>query len=310
MEVHYISLESEVEKKFFNLAIGNFDGVHLGHQKIIRDLVNDANEQKRPSAILSFEPHPRQFFSRDLDRYQIIGTEIKQKILSDLGINNLFFLKFDQLIANLSPTDFIKRIIIDKLQINKLVVGYDFHFGKNREGDVIMLRDYATIHGFELEVVDPIKETSINEVFSSSAIRQAIKDGYIKKANMMLGYEWTMEGEVIHGNKRAREMNFPTANLLPHDQIYPMKGVYAVNIVINQNKFNGIANFGERPTVDGNKLLLEVHIFNFNEDIYGKHLTVEFLTFIRGEQKFDNFSLLVEQIKKDIQISKDYHLSN
>ena len=309
MEIHYIDLESEIEKKFFHLAIGNFDGVHLGHQKIIRGLVYDAVEKKNPSAILSFDPHPRQFFSRDLDRYQIIGLGKKKKILSDLGINNLFFLKFNELIANLSPTDFIKKILIDKLQIRKLSVGYDFHFGKNREGDVVLLQDYATIHGFDLDVVDPIKDTSKNEIFSSSAIRKAIKDGFIEKANMMLGSVWTMEGEVIHGDKRARKMNFPTANLLPHDQIYPNKGVYAVNIMINQNKFNGIANFGERPTVDGKKLLLEVHLFDFNENIYGKHLTVQFLTFIRGEKKFDTFSLLVEQIKKDIQISKNYHLN-
>tara|TARA_B110000116_G_scaffold195506_1_gene170318 strand:- start:38 stop:970 length:933 start_codon:yes stop_codon:yes gene_type:complete len=309
MEVHYIDLESEVEKKFFHLAIGNFDGIHLGHQKIIRGVVTNAEEQKKPSAILSFDPHPRQFFSRDLDRYQIIGLEKKKKILSNLGINDLFYLKFNELIANLSPTDFITKILIDKLKIRKLTVGYDFHFGKNREGDVILLKDYATIHGFELDIIDPIKDILEKEVFSSSAIRKAIKNGFIEKANMMLGSAWTMEGEVIHGDKKAREMNFPTANLLPHDLIYPMKGVYAVKTILNQNKFNGIANFGERPTVDGKKLLLEVHLFDFNEDIYGKHLTVEFLTFIRGEKKFDSFSLLVEQIKRDIQISKDYHQS-
>ena len=309
MKVHYINLESEVKKNSFHLAIGNFDGVHLGHQKIIRGVVANAENQQKPSAILSFDPHPRQFFSRDLDRYQIISQERKNNILSDLGINDLFYLKFDASIANLSPTDFVKKILINKLKIRKLTVGYDFHFGKNREGNIILLKDYATIHGFELDIIEPIKDTSANEVFSSSAIRQAIKDGFVEKANMMLGLAWTMEGEVIHGDKRAREMNFPTANLLPHNLIYPMKGVYAVNIRFNQNKFNGIANFGERPTVNGKKLLLEVHLFDFNEDIYGKHLTVEFLTFIRGEKKFDTFSLLVEQIKKDIQITKEYHLS-
>ena len=309
MKVHHINLESEVKKNFFHLAIGNFDGVHLGHQKIIKGVVASAKNQEKPSAILSFDPHPRQFFSRDLDRYQIISQERKNNILSDLGINDLFYLKFDASIANLSPTDFVKKILINKLKIRKLTVGYDFHFGKNREGNIILLKDYATIHGFELDIIEPIKDTSANEVFSSSAIRQAIKDGFVEKANMMLGLAWTMEGEVIHGDKRAREMNFPTANLLPHNLIYPMKGVYAVNIRFNQNKFNGIANFGERPTVNGKKLLLEVHLFDFNEDIYGKHLTVEFLTFIRGEKKFDNFSLLVEQIKKDIQIAQDYHLN-
>ena len=309
MEVQYIDLESEVEKKFFHLAIGNFDGVHLGHQQIIKGLINNAVAQNKPSAILSFDPHPRQFFSRDLDRYQIIGLEKKKKILNDLGIDYLFYLKFDESISNLSPTDFIKKILLDKLKIRKLTVGYDFHFGKNREGDVILLKDYAAIHGFELNIIDPIKDTLQKEVFSSSAIREAIKDGFIEKANMMLGSIWTMEGKVIHGDKKARQMNFPTANLLPHDLIYPMKGVYAVKSVINKNKFDGIANFGERPTVDGEKILLEVHLFDFNEDIYGKHLTVEFLTFIRGEKKFDTFPLLIEQIKKDIQISKDYHLS-
>jgi len=309
MEVHYINLETEVEKKSFHLAIGNFDGVHLGHQQIIKNLVDNAAEQNKFSAILSFDPHPRQFFSRDLDRYQIIGMKQKQNFLSDLGVDNLFFLKFNESIANLSPNDFITKIIVHQLQVRKLVVGYDFHFGKNREGDAALLKEYATIHGFNLEVIDPIKDSSRNEVFSSSTIRESLKGGIIEKANMMLGRSWTMEGEVVHGDKRAREMNFPTANLLPHDQIYPLKGVYAVNILINQNKFEGIANFGERPTIDGKKLLLEVHLFDFDQDIYGKHLTVEFLTFIRGEKKFDSFSLLVQQIKKDIQVAKNYHQS-
>jgi len=309
MDVHYINLESKVVKKYFHLAIGNFDGVHLGHQQIIKDLVSNAAKQKKPSAILSFDPHPRQFFSRDLDRYQIIGIKKKQKILSKFNIDDLFFLKFDESIANLSPKDFITKIIVHQLQVRKLVVGYDFRFGKNREGDVDLLKDYSTIHGFDLKIIAQIKDNSNNEVFSSSAIREAIKDGNMEKANMILGRSWSMEGKVVHGDERAREMNFPTANILPHNQIYPLQGVYSVNILIDKTKFTGIANFGERPTVDGKKLLLEVHFFDFDEDIYGKHLTVEFLTFIRGEKKFNTFSLLVEQIKKDIQIAKDYHQS-
>jgi riboflavin kinase / FMN adenylyltransferase len=310
MDVHYINLDSNILKKSFHLAIGNFDGVHLGHQKIIKDLVSNAIQEKKSSAILSFDPHPRQFFSRDLDRYQIIGMKKKEEILSSLGLEDLFFLKFNESIANLSPNDFITKIIIDQLQVRKLIVGYDFRFGKNREGDVDLLKDYSNIHGFDLQIIDPITDNLKNEVFSSSAIRDAIKIGNMAKAKMMLGTPWTMEGIVIHGDKRARKMNFPTANILPHDQIYPMYGVYSVKIIINQNKYNGIVNFGERPTVNGKKLLLEAHLFDFDEDIYGKHLTVEFLTFIRGEKKFDNFSLLVEQIKKDIQIAKHYHLKN
>jgi len=310
MEINEISLETKIEKKFFYLAIGNFDGIHLGHQEIIKKLVSEANKENKPSAILSFNPHPRQFFSRNLDRYQIIGEKKKHKLLKDLGINYLFSLKFDQSIANLLPSDFISQIILQKLQVRKLFVGYDFRFGKDREGDTSILKNYSIIHGFDLLVIEPIKNILNTEIYSSSSIREAIKNGNIKKANTMLGYLWTMEGKVIHGDKKAREINFPTANLLPHEQIYPLKGVYAVNVRINERFYNGIANFGERPTVDGKKLLLEVHIFDFHQDIYGNHLTVEFLTFIRGEKKFDNFALLADQINKDIKIAKEYHLNN
>ena len=310
MKIHQIDLASKVEKNFFYLAIGNFDGVHLGHQKIIKQLISESHIENKPAAILSFEPHPRQYFSHDLDRYQIIGEEKKNKILASLGIDDLFYLKFDISIAELSAADFIKKIILQKLQVRKLFVGYDFKFGKKREGDTLLLKDYASIHGFDLSVIDPIKDSFNSEAYSSSSIREAIKNGNIEKANRLLGHQWSMDGEVVHGDKKARQMNFPTANLLPHAQIYPLKGVYVINAVINKSKYKGIANFGERPTVSGKKLLLEVHLFNFNKDIYGNHLTVQFLTFIRGEKKFDSFALLANQIKKDILIAKDYHLNN
>ena len=308
MKVHNINLNSEVNEKLFHLAIGNFDGVHLGHQKIIKHLVSEASRNNRSSAILSFHPHPRQFFSRNLDRYQIIGLRKKQQLLKDLGITDLFSLHFDQSIADLSPADFINKIIVQKLQVEKLIVGYDFRFGKNREGNTLVLKDHANIHGFGLEIMEPIKNDLNKEVYSSTAIRKAIRIGDMKKAKLILGYSWSMEGKVIHGDRIARDMGFPTANLSPHEQIYPLKGVYAVQALLNDKIIKGIANFGERPTVNGSKLLLEVHLFDFDEDIYGKQLTVEFLTFIRGENKFDNFALLVEQIKKDIQVAKDYHL--
>ena len=309
MKVHYINLETQVTEKLLHLAIGNFDGIHLGHQQIIKKLVRDALKADKCSAILSFQPHPRQYFSKDLDPYQIIGERKKKQILKNLGIKDLFLLHFDSSIANLSPSDFITKIIVKQLQVAKLIVGYDFRFGKNREGDTAMLKNYANIHGFDLEIIEPIEDNLIGQVYSSSAIREAIKGGKMEKANKMLGHLWTMEGEVIHGDKRARDMKFPTANILPHEEIYPLKGVYAVKTSINMMNYNGIANFGDRPTIDGTKLLLEVNLFDFNEDIYGKNLTVEFLTFIRGEKKFDSFPLLVEQIKKDIQIAKNYHLN-
>lgn len=309
MKIYNINLDTKINEKLFHLAIGNFDGIHLGHKAIISKLIEDAKKNNKPSAILSFNPHPRQFFSRQSDQYQIISEKHKQNILERLGIDYYFSLSFDQSIANLSPSEFIEKIVVNKLKINKLVVGYDFHFGKNRKGDTILLKDYSAIHGFLLEVIEPIKEDNTKEIYSSSVIRSAIGSGNIEKANLMLGYTWIMEGTVIHGDKRAREMNFPTANLLPHEQVYPAKGVYAIQTLINNQQYKGIANFGERPTVGGKKLLFEVHLFDFDKDIYGKDLTVEFLTFIRGEKKFDSFALLTEQIKKDIQTAKDYHLN-
>ena len=309
MKIHNINLNTHINEKLFHLAIGNFDGVHLGHQQIITSLVKYAKKNNKPSAILSFDPHPRQFFSRELDCYQIISEFKKQELLKSLQIKHYFALCFDESISNLSPRDFIKLIIVDKLKVEKLIVGYDFHFGKNREGNIDLLKDFSTMHGFLLEVVEPIGENKNMSIYSSTKIRENIRIGKIDKANLMLGRNWSMQGQVIHGNKKAREINFPTANILPHDQIYPAKGVYAINALLNNKIVNGIANFGERPTINGSKLLLEAHLFNFNEDIYGKDLTVEFLTFIRGEKKFDSFALLAQQIKQDIETVKSYHMN-
>ena len=308
MEIRNISLQSKVDVKLFHLAIGNFDGVHLGHQQIIKTLVNNAKKNDKHTAILSFNPHPRRFFSKDLDRYQIISEDHKKHLLKDLGIDYYFSLHFDQTIANLSPSEFIEKIIVQQLHVDKLIVGYDFRFGKNREGDIVLLQDHAAIHGFALEIIEPIKDAASAEVYSSTGIRKALQSGDVEKANSMLGRAWTMTGKVVHGDKRAGKMNFPTANILPHSQVYPKKGVYAIHAIMDEDLLKGIANFGERPTVDGKKLLLEVNLFDFDRDIYGKQLTVKFLRFIREEKKFDTISVLKDQITEDIHIAKNYHL--
>ena len=247
MRIHNINLRSKVNKKLFHLAVGNFDGVHIGHQKIIKKLVSDASQDNKSSAVLSFNPHPRQFFSKNLDRYQIIGLEKKQQLLKDLGVTDLFSLHFDQSIANLSPSDFIDKIIVQKLQVKKLVVGYDFRFGKNREGDTLLLRDHASIHGFSLEIIEPIQNDFNQEVYSSTAIREAIRVGDVKKAKSILGYSWTMEGEVVPGDKMARGMGFPTANISPHEQIYPLKGVYVVQILLNDKMIKDTSPVNKIP---------------------------------------------------------------
>ncbi len=309
MKIKNINIHSKVEEGLFHLAIGNFDGVHLGHQQIISTLVKVANEQNKLPAILSFNPHPKQFFSKQLNFYQILSEEKKQSIFKRLGIKHYFSLNFDETIAELSPSDFVSEIIVKKLKVEKLIVGYDFHFGKKRKGNTALLLNYAKIFGFTIDIIQPIYEKKSNEIFSSTIIREAIRNGDMEKAKTIMGRFWSMSGEVLSGDKKAREMNFPTANILPHKQIHPQKGVYVVKVKFNGKYINGIANFGDRPTVDGNRLLLEVHLFDFNQDIYGNYLTVEFLTFIREEKKFDSFAKLAEQIKKDTQIAKNYHLS-
>ena len=307
MQIHNIQLDSKTSVANINLAIGNFDGVHLGHQKIIDELVEYSKIKNCSSAILSFKPHPRQFFSDKYRNFQIISEEEKIYLLDKQGIDHYFSMLFDENIASMSPKDFITKILIEKLNSKNLVVGYDFKFGKDRKGNTNLLQEQSKIFKFDIQIIQPIISNYNAEVYSSSRIREFIRDGYIEKANLFLGRNWSMKGTIIKGDKRASAMNFPTANIVPGELIHPKKGVYAIRARYIDKWSNGIANFGERPTIDGKRLLLEAHLFNFNKNIYGKELTVEFLTFIREEKKFDNFSLLAEQIQKDIQLVKTYH---
>ena len=307
MQIHNIKLNSQIDVLNINLAIGNFDGVHLGHQKIIDDLIKYSRINSCPSAILSFKPHPRQFFSNEYRNFQITSEENKIYLLNKQGIDHYFSLEFNENIASLPPKDFITKILIEKFNIKHLVIGYDFKFGKDREGNASLLQEQSKILGFDINIIKPIKSIQNSDVYSSSIIREFIRDGNMEKAKLFLGRNWSMQGTVIKGDRRATAMNFPTANLVPGELIHPKKGVYAIRARCIDKWSNGVANFGERPTVDGKRLLLEAHLFEFNQDIYGKELTVEFLTFIREEKKFDNFASLAEQIQKDIQLVKAYH---
>ena len=307
MQIHNIQSDSQTSVANINLAIGNFDGVHLGHQKIIDELVEYSKIKNCSSAILSFKPHPRQFFSHEYRNFQIITEEEKVHLIDKQGIDHYFCLLFDENIASMRPKDFITKILVEKLHSKHLIVGYDFKFGKDRKGNVNLLQEQSKILGLDTNVIQPITSDYNAVVYSSSRIREFIREGNMEKANLFLGRNWSMQGTVIKGDRRATAMNFPTANLVPGELIHPKKGVYAIRARFINKWSNGIANFGERPTVGGKKLLLEAHLFEFDQDIYGKELTVEFLTFIREEKKFDNFASLAEQIQKDIQLVKAYH---
>ena len=256
---------------------------------------------------MSFNPHPREFFENKIENFNIYTKSDKINFLKKFDVDIYIEFTFDKSLAELTANQFIENILLDKLDIKNVVVGKDFKFGKDRSGNFEILEDYSKENKFDVHLVESIMLTDSTDKFSSSIIRENIKNAEMEKASLALGRHWHMTGLIIEGDRRARKINFPTANMIPGKHILPRKGVYCIEAYIKNQKYLGVANFGERPTVDGSKLLLETHIFNFNKEIYGNELTVRFLTFIRPEQKFANFDELAKQIKKDIETAKKYH---
>ena len=306
MKIHRLELNSQANLKDINLTIGNFDGIHLGHQSLIKFLVEKSKKMNLLSSVMSFEPHPRYFFSEKKINFNIVTQNKKISLIEDLGVDNLIFLNFNESLSLLNPENFIKKILIEKLKIKNLIIGYDFRFGKNREGNIDHLKKFSA-NNFSIINIEPQISNLTSETFSSSVVREYIQKGNFEKVNSYLGRNWEMSGMVTSGEKRASKINFPTANIIPPKIIHPKKGVYAIKAKFEDKYFNGIANFGIRPTVDGQNKLLEAHLFDFDLNIYGKYLTVEFLTFIREEIKFLNFDQLTKQIHKDIEKVKIYH---
>ena len=307
MKIHSLNTESSFNNSNLCLAIGNFDGLHKGHLKIINKLKETSLKNNLHSAVMSFNPHPRIFFNQIVDPFNIYTHEDKLKFLKDLGLDLFIEFSFNNNLSKLSADEFIIEILINKLQIKYLVIGTDFKFGKDRKGDFKTLNKYVLKKNFKIHLINPVMLNDKTDKHSSSIIRTHISNGNMEEVRNVLGRPWHMRGIVIEGDRRARQINFPTANIIPAKHILPKKGVYCVEVVFEDKKYKGVANFGLRPTVNGNNLLLETHMFNFNKEIYGKELTVEFLTFIRTEQKFNNFEELTEQINKDINKAKEYH---
>tara|TARA_B100000575_G_scaffold292014_1_gene299355 strand:+ start:857 stop:1786 length:930 start_codon:yes stop_codon:yes gene_type:complete len=307
VKYYKLDTQSQFEEKNLCLAIGNFDGFHKGHTAILNLLKKIANEKNQPTAIMSFNPHPREFFQNKTENFNIYTKSDKINFLKKFNIDIYVEFTFDKNLSELSANQFVENILIDKLDIKNVVVGKDFKFGKDRIGNFEILKNYSVTNNFNVHLVESVMLSNSLHKFSSSLIRENIKNGEMQKANFALGRHWHMTGLIVEGDKRARRINFPTANVIPGKHILPRKGVYCIEAYVKNQKYLGIANFGERPTVDGSKLLLETHIFNFSEEIYGNELTVQFLTFIRAEHKFANFEELAKQIKKDIEIAKKYH---
>ncbi len=307
MKYFELDTQSHFDEKNLCLAIGNFDGFHKGHIAILNELKKIASNKNQPSAIMSFNPHPREFFENKNVNFNIYSKKDKINFLKNFDINNYIEFTFDKNLSKLTADQFIIDILINMLDIKNIVVGKDFKFGKDRTGNFKNLENYSKKNKFSVNLVESIMLSDASSKYSSSIIRENIKNGKMEEVNFALGRSWHMTGKIIEGDKRARKINFPTANIIPGNHILPRKGVYCVRVLVNNEKYFGISNFGKRPTVNGEKILLETHIFDFNQEIYGNDLTVEFLTFIRPEQKFANFEELAKQIKTDIEIAKNYH---
>jgi len=279
------------------LAIGNFDGVHRGHRAVIGTAMERAAAANRPAAVLTFEPHPRSFFQPDAPSFQLTSEAAKLRLLASTGLDGAVVLTFDSGLANLSAEDFVEQILVERLAISGAVIGFNFHFGKERRGSPEFLVGQGSHHGFSVDVVPPFMLDG--QRVSSGAVRAALTAGHIMEANELLGHPWFVTAQVVHGDKRGRTLGYPTANLRLGTDCGLKHGIYAVRVGLSGALYDGVASFGRRPTFDNGAVLLEVFLFDFSGDLYGAALDVAFIGWIRPEMKFDDADALIRRMDQD-----------
>lgn len=287
------------------ITIGTFDGVHLGHAQIMHQLVQTAKEINGQSVVITFYPHPRNVVSADA--IQILTTqEEKYFILERLGVDHLVEVPFDKYFAEQSPENYIRDFLVSNFHPQVIITGYDHRYGKNRAGDYKLLESFGKEYNFSVKEIPA--EVLEHITISSTIIRNALKDGDVKKAAHNLGYAYTLAGVVVEGNKMGRTIGFPTANIQPdsEEKLIPANGVYAVKVGLGDEYYFGMMNIGVRPTVNGKHRTIEVNIFDFDRDIYGEKISVQFIDRIRDERKFENLDALKLQLKEDELRSREY----
>jgi riboflavin kinase/FMN adenylyltransferase len=284
------------------VAIGNFDGVHRGHQEIIAKAARLAQELGCPHAVLTFEPHPRSVFNPASEPFRLTPFRLKVRLIEALGVDALFAIPFDLDFAKQSAEDFVTSVLVEGLGVRYIVVGDNFRFGRKRLGDIDLLIEMGRGGGFGVTSVELLTAEN-EEAYSSSLIRDYLKTGNPTRAALLLGRYWEIEGRVQSGDRRGRTIGFPTANLPLGETLHPAYGVYAVRAGVEGSRevtwHSGVANLGLRPTVEGDTPQLEVHLFDFDEDIYGRHMRVALVDFLRPERKFDGLDALKSQIAED-----------
>ena len=281
------------------LTLGTFDGVHIGHKKILERLIQQTVDTNYESLVLTFFPHPRMIL-QERSEIKLLNT-IPEKInlLEQIGIENLIIHPFDESFSRLTAEEFVKTVLVEKFKIQKIIIGYDHRFGRNRTADINNLIEFGKKYDFEVE---QISAQEINDIsVSSTKIRNALNEGNMFLANKYLGYDYFLSGTVIKGKQLGKSIGFPTANLSIEEdyKLIPQKGVYIVSSTIDNQKIFGMMNIGHNPTVGGENLSVEIHFLNFDADLYGQNISVSILKHIRAEQKFDSLALLREQIEKD-----------
>jgi riboflavin kinase/FMN adenylyltransferase len=286
------------------VAIGNFDGVHRGHRALIAEAKVQAEVRLSPLAVLSFEPHPQEFFKPSSECFRLTPLRAKARLLSDLGVDALFALPFEAEMAQRTPQQFVQQVLLDALGISGVVVGRDFEFGKGRAGNLAALSYMGEMEGFSVTAFDTVTAAGDDEKISSTLIRKMLREAHPEEAARLLGHWWAVEARVEHGDARGREMGFPTANMHLGHCLAPAFGVYVVRVNILDNdrvvsRHDGVANFGIRPMYQVNVPLMETHLLDFEGDLYGKYLSVELIRYIRPEAKFASLDALIAQIAID-----------
>lgn len=286
------------------LAIGNFDGVHLGHQAVLKQTEQIALASGKPYGAIVFEPHPRTLFSPDDPVFRLTPLGVKARLLAALGLDVLSVLTFDRNLAAMSANDFVVKTLIAQHGISHIVCGYDFRFGRKRQGDVAYLKQMGEEFGFGVTAIKPVlmhENTHDTVPYSSSVIREKLKQGDMRGAADLLGYWWHLSGPVVEGDRRGRTIGYPTANIFIDQGGWPKRGIYAVRVVIDDEARlrDGVAYIGNRPTFNGQGVVLEVHLFDFDDDIYTKNLKVELIEFIRPDAAFETTEKLIVQMDED-----------
>jgi riboflavin kinase / FMN adenylyltransferase len=284
------------------LAIGNFDGVHRGHRAVIAAALARAKALSRPAAALTFEPHPRRFFRPDEPLFRLTDERAKLRLLAATGLSGAIVLRFDAALASLSAHEFIARVLLARFAVAGVAIGFDFHFGLNRAGSPDYLAAQGAKLGFAVDIVPRFEDAG--RPVRSGPIRAALAAGRIAEANTLLGYPWFLSAKVIHGDKRGRELGYPTANMRLDPDCGLKHGIYAVRVGVGERRYDGVASFGRRPMFDQGTVLLEAFLFDFDGDLYGEMIDVAFLEWIRPERTFDSVEDLVRRMNEDAKLAR------